>query len=332
MVRLLAVLAATVALPVFAAPPTYAVSGTIAGVDGGWDYASVDTSANQLYVARTDAVMAVDLATGKVTDKLAPAQKAHSVLPIPGSGALLETDGTTGLARLIDARTGAERWAVQVGEKPDAAIWDARLKRVIIMNNKGGTIALVDVSTGKVTGTIKMTRGLEFAAIDKRGMLWVNNEEDNTVTPVNLKTMQPLTPIKLSGCDGATGLAYASKLDEIVSVCGSGVADVTDARTRKQISSIVIGKGADAAMVDNVRGIIAVPCGDDGVLEILDISGQKVKRVATVVTEKSARTGAIDPATGKIYLPAAQFEGADAAGGRPKMVAGSFHLIVVSVK
>jgi len=330
MIKLLAVFAATVALPVFAAPPTYAVSGTIAGADGGWDYASVDVSANQLYVARTDAVMVVDLATNKVNDKLSPAQKAHSVLPIPGSGALLETDGTTGLARLIDVHTGAQRWAVHVGEKPDAAIWDAPLKRAIIMNNKGGTIAILDVATGKVTGTIKMTPGLEFAAVDKRGMLWVNNEEDNTVTPVNVKTMRALAPIKLSGCDGATGLAYASTLDKIVSVCGSGVADVTDARTRKQIASITIGKGADAAIVDNVRGIIAVPCGDDGVLEILDISGQSVKRVAAVVTEKSARTGAIDPATGKIYLPAATFGPVDAAGGRPKMVSGSFHLIVVS--
>jgi hypothetical protein len=68
------------------------------------------------------------------------------------------------------------------------------------------------------------------------------------------------------------------------------------------------------------------------VLEILDISGRGVKHLASVATEKSARTGAIDLATGKIYLPAARFEPATAAGERPKMVAGSFHLVVVSPK
>ena len=200
------------------------------------------------------------------------------------------------------------------------------------MNNKGGTIAVVDTTNGTVSGSIKMTPGLEFAAIDKRGMLWVNNEEDNTVTPVNLKTMQPLKPIKLKGCDGATGLAYATQLDQIVSVCGSGVAGVVDARTQKQIASIPIGKGADAAITDNARGIIAVPCGEDGILEILDISGRTVKHMSSVVTEKSARTGAVDPATGNIYLPAARFLPADTAGGRPKMIPGSFHLIIVSPK
>jgi len=322
-------LALGVAVPAVAVP-TYTVTSSLPGADGGWDYASVDAETNQLYVARSEAVMVVDLMSGKVNDKLAVAQRSHAVLPIPGSGALLETDGTTNSARLIDVHTGAVRWSVETGIKPDAAIWDATRKLAIVMNNKGGTIALIDVTAGKVVGSIKMVPGLEFAAVDKRGLLWVNNEETNTVTPVDLKKMKALTPIKLSACDGATGLAYAAALDQIVSVCGSGVADVVDAKTRKQVASIAIGKGADAAMVDNVRGIIAVPCGADGVLSILDISGVAVKLVATVATEKSARTGAIDLATGKIYLPTAQYMPAEKPGTRPKMVAGSFRLVVVS--
>jgi len=329
---LLVALVASVALPGYAATPNYIVSSSIPAADGGWDYASFDQQANQLYVARTDAVMVVDIATGKVTDKLAPAQRAHAVLPIPNTGALLETDGTTGLARLIDVHTGAERWSAVAGEKPDAAVWDARLKRAIVMNNKGGTIALINVANGSVTGSIKMTPGLEYAALDKRGMLWVNNEEDNTVTPVNLKTMTPLKPIKLQDCEGATGLAYATKLDQIVSVCDSGVAAVVDARSRKQVASITIGKGADAALIDDARGIIAVPCGDDGVLEILGIAGGRVTHLKSIAIEKSARTGAIDLTTGNIYLPAARFLPADVAGERPKMVEGSFHLIVISPK
>ena len=314
----------------YASPPTYSVSGSIAGADGGWDYASVDAEHNQLYVARAAAVMVVDLKTHAVNNRLATAQKAHSVLPIPRSGALLETDGNSGTARLIDVHTGEVRWTVAAGDKPDAAIWDGPLNRAVIMNNKGGTIAIVDVAKGKVTGTIKMTPGLEFAVVDVRGILWVNNEEDNTVTPINLKTFKPLTPIKLTNCEGATGLAYATKLDEIVSVCGNGVADVVDAKTHKQIASIAIGKGADAAMVDNLRGIIAVPCGDDGVLSILDISGRKIKLAASLATEASARTGAIDPKTGYIYLPSAKFSPASNPGGSPNMIPGSFHLVIVS--
>ena len=55
----------------------------------------------------------------------------------------------------------------------------------------------------------------------------------------------------------------------------------------------------------------------------------------TVTTEKSGRTMALDPKTKKIYLPAAQFgerpaPTADNPHPRPKMVPGTFHLVVLS--
>src|SRR5882757_409229 len=68
-----------------ASAQAYRVAGRIPGPDGGWDLASVDPVAHRLYIARSDAVMAVDLRSGAVTNALVPSQRGHAALAIPGT-------------------------------------------------------------------------------------------------------------------------------------------------------------------------------------------------------------------------------------------------------
>ncbi len=49
-----------------------------------------------------------------------------------------------------------------------------------------------------------------------------------------------------------------------------------------------------------------------------------------VATGRGARLGAVDPVTGKIYLPMADYTPASTPGGRPTMTPGSFHFLVVA--
>lgn len=326
------ILAAFVAFasPARSAAPGYAVSGTISGPDGGWDYASVDPETRRLYLAHGTAVTAVDLASGQVTPALAPANRPHEVLPIPGQGVLLETDGGTGTARLLDAITGAERGRVTVGEKPDAAIWDARRGHAIVMNGQSGTVSVIDPKAMKVVATIKLAEGLEFAAIDKAGRLYVNNEDRNQIAVVDLDRNVALGWIDLPGCQGPTGLAYAPAADRIVSACGNGVVAVVDPGTRKLVDTIAIGKGADAVIADPTRHRLFVPSGESGTLAVLGEAPGKVSLLQTVRTEPSARTGAVDPSDGKVYLPAATMLPPAQPGARRQPAPGSFHLIVVS--
>jgi DNA-binding beta-propeller fold protein YncE len=330
--RTLAFLAAALATaaPLAAATPTYKVTGSIAGPDGGWDYASVDPATRRLYVAHGNAVTAVDLASGKVTPALSSAAHAHEVLPIPGTGMILQTEGDTATARLVDGVTGVEKARIAVGKKPDAAIWDAGRKRAIVMNAAAGTIMLVDPVTAKVTATIAAEPGLEFAALDKNGILYVNNEDSSKLAVVDPDQAKLLTWIPLPGCEGPTGLAYAPTAGLLVSACGNGIAAIVDPKTRKMVSSIKIGKGADAVISDPKRKRLFVPAGESGTLSVLAEAPGKVSLLETVATEVSARTGTVDPTDGKIYLPAAKMAAATAPGARRQPIPGSFHLVVVS--
>jgi len=330
-VRLVVSAAALLAsAPLAAASLGYAVTGGIHGPDGGWDYASVDPVAHRLYIAHGTAVTAVDLVTKAVTPALAPASRPHEVLPIPGSGLLLETDGGTGTARLLDAMTGAEKASIKVGENPDAAIWDAKRKLAIVMNAKSGTVMAIDPAKAAVVGTVTLAPGLEFAAFDKKGLLYVNNEDRNQIAVVDLDTMAALGWIDLKGCEEPSGMAYAPTADRIVSACANGVAAVVDPGKRKLVATLPIGKGPDAVIGDPKRQRLFIPSGGAGTLAVLAETPGKIGLLGTVPTMVSARTGAVDPNDGKVYLPAAEMQPPATPGARRQMVPGSFRLIVVS--
>lgn len=320
----------TLAAPVAAAPSGYGVTGSIPGPDGSWDYASVDAKRRRLYVAHGQAITAFDLATGAVTPTLAPASRPHEVLPLPGTDLLLATDGGTGTARLLDATSGAERGRIAVGKNPDAAIWDARRKHVIVMNAESGTISIVDPQSAKVVGTVALAEGLEFAAIDKAGRLFVNNEDRNQIAVVDLDHLSILGWIDLKGCEGPTGMAYAPVANRIVSACANGVVAIVDPVTRKLEGTQPIGRGADAVILDSTRNRLFVPSGGAGTLSVFADTPKGLQPLQTVKTETSARTGAVDPVDGKIYLPAATMIPATQPGGRRQRVPGTFHLIVVA--
>lgn len=320
--------AATTPFGANAAPaPVYAVAQSIAGPDGSWDYARADDDGAHLYIARSDAVTVVDMATGSVSS-IGNVQRGHAVVPLPGHG-LLVTSGTDNTARLFDMISGRQTASIAVGKKPDAAILDTSRTHAFIINAEGGTVSVIDLATQKITKTILVKPALEYAAFGSSGTLFVNNEDADEIDTVDVVRGVAGTAIALPGCKAPTGLGYDKAHDRLIAACANGKAAIVDAGKKQFVTLIDIGSGPDAVIVDEARGLAFIPCGKDGVLDILSLSGATVKHVGTVKTEVGARTGALDAKTGAIYLPTAKFGPPAAAGGRPQMVPGTFHVLVV---
>lgn len=315
---------------VAASAPNYSVTGSIAGPDGSWDYARVDADAHRLYVARSGSVTVADLATGGPVTSWGALSRGHAVLPLPGNR-LLVTSGNDATVRFFDTVTGRQIASVTVGKKPDAAIYDAPRHRAFVMNADSGTISLIDTQAMKVASTITVKPALEYAALAKDGTLFVNDEDANEMEVIDVAKGAALKPIAMPGCEGPTGLGYDAKHNRLIASCGNGKAVIIDAATRKVVRLIDIGKGADAVIIDDARRLAFIPCGSDGVLDILSLDAPGgVARVGRVTTERGARTGALDPSTGTIYLPTAKFGPPATAGGRPMILPGSFHILVVT--
>jgi YVTN family beta-propeller protein len=317
------------AAPAAAAPaPSYRVAAQLAAGDGGWDLLSVAPLDQRLYVAHGDGVTAFDLRTGKATDKIVAGQRVHAALAIPGTHEVLSTNGETNNATLFDGLTGRVRATIPTGTKPDAAAYDPATKTLWIMNPGSGDVTVVDPAGAKVLATVPVGGSLEMGEADGHGLMYVNVEDRNDVVVLDTRARKVVRRFPLEGCDGPSGIAIDTKTNEIVSACGGNAVAIVSAPDGKQIARLPIGKGADGAAFDPIRGLMLVPGGRDGTLTVLRL-GPKPSVVGTIQTAVSARTIAVDPSTGRAYLPAATLAPSP-AGERPKAVPGSFKVLVVA--
>jgi YVTN family beta-propeller protein len=323
----LALLAGSIA-PAKSAEPRYRLVAQLPAGDGGWDLLSVDPAGQRLYVAHGDGVTAIDIRSGKATDKIVSGQRVHAALAIPGTHDVISTNGQTNTATLFDGRTGRIRATIATGINPDAAAYDAATRTVWIMNPGSGDITVVDPSAAKVLATVPVGGSLELAAADVRGKLYVNIEDKNEVAVIDTRARKVVARFPLSGCEGPTGIAYDPGSREVVSACGENAVAIVSTADGRQIARLPIGKGADGAAIDPKRHLALIPAGRDGNITLIRL-GAKPAVVGQIATAVSARTIAVDPVTGHAYLPSAQL--APAVGNeRPKPIPGTFRVLVIA--
>lgn len=328
---LLGSLAATGATPpalqVSSAPP-YRVIGSLPAGDGGWDLLSVASNDRRLYVAHGDGVTAIDLKTGKAADKIVLGRRVHAALAIPGTHQVISTDGQANDATLFDGRSGAVRATIPTGTKPDAAAWDPATRTVWVMNPGSGDITVVDPAAAKAVATVPVGGSLELGVADGRGRMFVNVEDKNELVILDTRSRKVVRHVALTGCDGPTGIAYDPGAREVVSACGGNGVAIVSRVDGKRVASLPIGEGADGAAFDPAHGMVLVPAGRSGNITVIRLSRTPAV-VGTVPTAVSARTIAVDEATGRAYLPSATL--APAVGNeRPKAVPGTFKVLVVA--
>jgi DNA-binding beta-propeller fold protein YncE len=312
------------------AAPSYHVVDRIGLPDGGWDLVSFDPVLGRVYIAHGEMVTAVDPATKTVTGKLAPANRAHAAIPLNGGAEVMVTNGGDNTAGIFNAKTGAPVAVVKTGEKPDAAMFDRASGLAVVMNAKSGSLTLIDPKTHAAVGEIAVGGSLELGAELGGGRIAVNVEDRNEVAIVDLKARTVLHHIALTGCDGPTGIAYLAVSGRILSACANGVAAITDPQAGRMVKTLPIGKGPDTALYDAQRKLAFVPAGRSGELDVFADEAAGVRALGAVPTQMGARTGALDEASGRIYLVAADYAPPAAAGGKPQVKPGTIVLVVVA--
>ena len=319
---------ALAAAPALAAP-SLTVVDRWAGPDGGWDFSSFDPVHRRLYISRPAAVTAVDVDTGKVTPALLTAGHTHAAVPVNAGSDLLVTDAATGSALIADAATGQVRVSIKTGKKPDAAMVEPTTGFALVMDNAGGGVALIDTAKGVLAGSIAAEGNLESAVDDGAGHVFINVEDKNEIVVLDMKARSVSAHYALPGCDGPTGLAYAPPSGLLIAACDNGMAKVVDARTGAVVKTLAIGLRPDGAMYDPARKLAVLPTGADGVINLISVAkAEDVQVVAKPAGRVGSRSGAIDPKTGRIFLPSARFETAK-AGARPSAAPGSFEVMVL---
>jgi YVTN family beta-propeller protein len=305
----------------------YRVIETIAGPDGGYDYVSVDSAAQRLFVAREYGVMAIDLRTRKVIAKLIEGDDLSAVLIIPDSNLLLTTNWGANTATLLDRHTGAATAQIATGKQPDAALFEPSARQVWVMNGASRDISVIDVAKARVVATIPLGGKPEAATTDGKGTVYVNIEDTAEVAAINVASHTVVRRYRLVDCVEPTGIAYDAVTDVLMSACHNGVVRLLAAADGRDRGAVTVGQDADGAIFDGVRRLAYIPC-NDGTLTIFSLDPTGRASAATQVkTARGARTAALDPTTGRLYLPTADFTKDEK--GEPVRTPGTFRVLVV---
>ena len=329
-------LAATLALgaaPLCAAEPSgYKIVERIKVPDGGFDYATFDPATHRVFMPRGAFTTVIDTDTGAVS-QLATGISDHIALPVPGTNLMVLTQ-RKGVIRIADKTTDTVL-ADLAGEKnPNSAAYDPVTKMVFVFNKESGTASIVDPTAKKVVATMPVSPNtLEFPVADGHGKIFDNIETTAEIAVIDTATRKVTGTYKLKGCEEPTGLAYAADSNLLISSCGNNVAKVVRADTGAEVASLPIGRGPDAVIYDPMRKVALVPCGQDGVLDVISLKDPShIAVVGRVQTQGGSRTGTVDPRTGRVYVIASKPDTAAVvpANGRVPRLAGSWEVLVIA--
>jgi len=139
----------------------------------------------------------------------------------------------------------AQRYVLSGTEHWDYVAYDAPRHHLFI--SRANHVQVVDTVTGKLFGEIKGTDGVHgFAFVPDKNLGFITNGRADTITVVNLDTLQVVDTIKASGAD-PDGILYVPLLQRIyVSNGHANSVSAIDIATRKVIATIAVGGKPEA--------------------------------------------------------------------------------------
>jgi YVTN family beta-propeller protein len=327
-----AILLGLTAAAVFAAAPTYKVVDKIkVGGATRWDYVYVDSANHRLYASHMSQVEVIDTATDKLVGTIMGTNGVHGIAIANDLGRGFISDGGDNDVTVFDLKTLAVISKVKTGQNPDAIIYEPVTHRVFTFNGKSGDSTSIDAKSGSVlAASIPVGGKPEFAQIDGKGHVFANIEDKAEIIQLDAKDNLVSKRYSIAPCDSPSGLVMDPK-GRLYSVCENKLMVISDPATGKVLGTVAIGPGSDGVAFDD--GYAFSANGGDGTLTMVgETAPGKFEAVATIATQRSARTIGSDQKAHKLYLPTAEIGvGEDKGGkkGRPALVPDSFELLVV---
>ena len=293
---------------------------------GGWDYIAYNDG--RLYVSHGTQVNILNASSG---DSIGVIPNTNGVHGIAFDNALnrgYTSNGRANSVIIFDLKTNKVLDSVATGQNPDAICYEPYTKTIITCNGRSKDLSVIDPKTNKVVATIDVGGKPETAAPDGTGKLFVNIEDKNEIIEVNTKTNKVENRWSISPGDGPTGLAYDKSTKRLFAGCEK-LLIVLNAENGKVVDNLTIGNGCDGVAFDPKKKLVYTSNGEGTVSVIKETGADQYTVEGNYPTKRGARTITIDEKSGTLYLPTADFDTNNLQNGRPKMIPGTFQVLVV---
>jgi DNA-binding beta-propeller fold protein YncE len=299
---------------------------------GGYDYTTVDTASNRLYVSHGTQVNVLDKTTGDSIGVIKTEKDVHGIALVHALGKGYITNGSANSVAVFDLKTFKILAHVPAGQFADGILYDDFSKKVISCNGRSKNMTVIDPKTDRAVATIQLTGWPETAASDGKGHIYVNNAEKSEMDVIDAKTFKVAHSWPIAPGKGASGLAIDRNTMRLFAGCDNKLLVVMDAINGKVVSTLPIGDECDAVGFDKKLKTVYSSNGDGTLTIIKELSADKYKSVKDLKTKAGARTQAVDQVSHKIYLPTGEFEPKKQGEFRPKLKPGTFEVLVVSAE
>ncbi len=299
-----------------------------------WDYVTYDPVDKRAYVAHGDHVTVVDIMKGSVIGEIGPFPGGtHGIAISHTAGHGYTDDGKAGVVGVFDVVTLKVLKTIPAAPDADGIVLDPASGHAFVIDGDSGLITVVDPRTDASIATITIGAGLEAAAPDGKGRLYVDGADQHDIIAIDTRNNTVISHWPMTGCERPHGIAVDTEARRVFASCANKVLVEVDADKGTNVASATIGGFSDGAVFDATRKLVLSSNGEGTVTVLQEKGATALVPMGDVRTIPSARTIAIDPETGRLFLPAAdiaKYEPPTTPGGRMHItfVPGSMKLLV----
>jgi YVTN family beta-propeller protein len=272
-----------------------------------WDYVVFDPDSQRVYVAHGDRITVVNGDTGAMIGTVEGMPGGtHGVAISHATGMGYTDDGKAGIVVEFDLKTLKAVKRIKAEVDADGIVFDPASGHIFVIDGDSGKLTVIDPKTDTVVATIDSGGGLEFGDTGDNGKFYVDGVEKHEIVRVDTATNLADAHWAMPTCVKPHGLAIDRSHHRLFASCSNKVIVVMNADNGVVIATLPIGDGTDFASFDPERGL-AYSSNRDGTLSVVaERSPDDFVALAAIPTQIGARTMAIDPKTGRIYLVTAE--------------------------
>lgn len=319
---ILAVCAFGMSAAASAAPPYRIVKSIPLGEPNKWDFVEFDPATGHVLVSHRTKIDVVDVSAGRVMGSILVGE-SHGVVSVPALGRGFADDALSKTLVVFDLKTLKVLGTAPVGVDADAVTYDPSSGRVFVMDGDGRAVSAVNAKTMQPLKTVPLNGSPEMAVADGKGKLFINIASTNEIAVFDTHNLAVTARWPVAVCKSPHGLAIDVRTEIVFASCENEKMIAVDGMSGKLIGEYPIGKGTDSAAFDPVNKF-AYSANSDGTLSIIAEKGpHSIVALGNAATAAGARTMALDPKTGRVFLVTANVNKKlppETPGGKPHYI------------
>jgi YVTN family beta-propeller protein len=277
-----------------------------------FDYESLDSQTHRLYITHLGAgtIPVYDVQAGAIVGEVRDVPGVHGVLAIPDLGRVYATATNSNQVAVIDPASLSVIATIPGGVYPDGLAYDPEVGKLYVSDETGGTDTVIDTTSNQVVATVQLGGEVGNTQYDPVShQIFVAVQTRNQVVTIDPQSDQVSGRYDTPGCDHPHGLQVSPDRRMLFIACEANAKLVV-----MDLQSMTISEAHDVGMVPDVlafdapRRVLFVAA-ESGPLIALFETDTGLRPLAQKDVGPNAHAVAVDPDTGHVYVPLANFGG-----------------------